>query len=452
MTSPTSTTISAGATAAQLKLPWFPWIGKKRPYYGWVIVTVGWLTQFTQGIINQAFATYLSPLMAEFGWSRALLAGPRSVTQVENSILGPIEGWLLDKIGPRWMVAAGSFIMGLGLILFGITHSLWMYYLANIVIALGTGLQGLLILSVAINYWFRRKRTMANAVMLLGFATAGIVGVPAVVFIQTTMGWRTSAIMTGIFAWVVGIPLSMFLRRSPEPYGLQPDGDVPGDAAAGGTKERPAPQEYDFTLRQALRTRAFWLLAFGPTLSQLGMAAAGIHLFLHLEQDIGLSRTTAAFVWSVASITNIPARLVGGLFGDRVPKRLVLGTAMVMIAASQFVLGIATSLPMAMAYAVLYGIGWGARTPMMNAMQGDYFGRRSQGIIRGWLTVVHLPFTVAAPVIVGFMADRLGTYSPLFVILSFVGLAGAILIFLATPPRFPEKKNASPMPDGLAHH
>lgn len=429
---------TAATTPTAEKLPWFPWIGKNRPYYGWVIVTVGWLTQFTQGIINQAFATYLGPLMTEFGWSRALLAGPRSVTQVENSILGPIEGWLLDRIGPRWMVASGSFIMGLGLILFGITHSLWMYYLANIVIALGTGLQGLLILSVALNQWFRRKRTMANAVMLLGFATAGIVGVPAVVFLQTAMGWRASAIITGIFAWAVGIPLSMFLRRSPEQFGLLPDGDTPDASAEAGTRNRPAPKEFDFTLRQALRTRAFWLVAFGPTLSQLGMAAAGIHLFLHLEQDVGLSRPTAAFVWSVASMTNIPARLIGGYFGDRMPKRFVLGFAMVMIAASQFVLGIATSLPMAMVYAVLYGIGWGARTPVMNAMQGDYFGRRSQGIIRGWLTVVHLPFTVATPVLVGLMADRLGTYSPLFVILSFVGLAGAILIFFATPPKFPE--------------
>ncbi|MBI2850955.1 MAG: MFS transporter [Chloroflexi bacterium] len=441
-------------TGTLQKLPWFPWIGKKRPYYGWVIVSVGWLTQFTQGIVNQAFATYLTPLQAEFGWSRALLAGPRSVTQVENSILGPIEGWLLDRLGPRVMVATGSFIMGLGLILFGLTHSLWMYYVSNVIIALGTGLQGLLILSVALNHWFRRKRTMANAVMLLGFATAGIVGVPVVVFIQTTMGWRTSAIITGILAWSIGIPLSMFLRRSPEPFGLLPDGDTPVAAAADGAKDPrvQVAEEYDFTLRQAVRTPAFWLLALGPTLSQLGMAAAGIHLFLHLEQDVGLSRTTGAFVWSVASMTNIPARLLGGYFGDRVPKRFVLGISMVMIAASQFVLGIANSLALAMGYAILYGIGWGGRTPVMNAMQGEYFGRKNQGSIRGWLTVVHLPFTVAAPVVVGFLADLYGTYSPIFVTLSFVGLAGAILIFFATPPKPPETKSTSPAANRPAGH
>ena len=103
---------------APLKVPQFPWVGK-RPFYGWVIVAVGEVTQFLQGIASQGFSTYLGPLQQEFGWSRAVLAGPRSVTQVQNSILGPLEGFLIDRFGPRRMVAIGVFTMGLGLILFG---------------------------------------------------------------------------------------------------------------------------------------------------------------------------------------------------------------------------------------------------------------------------------------------------------------------------------------------
>ncbi|MFC2012615.1 MFS transporter, partial [Chloroflexota bacterium] len=92
--------------------------------------------------MHQGFPTYLSPLQAQFGWSKAVLARPRSVTQVENSILGPIEGFLVDKFGPRILVAIGVFIMGLGQILFGLTQSLWLYYLSNIILALGSSLQG----------------------------------------------------------------------------------------------------------------------------------------------------------------------------------------------------------------------------------------------------------------------------------------------------------------------
>ena len=422
--------------SAPLKVPQYPWIGK-RPFYGWVIVAVGMVTQFFQGIVSQGFATYLVPLQQDFGWSKAVLAAPRAVTQVENSILGPLEGFLMDRFGPRRMVAIGVFIMGLGLILFGLTQSLWMYYLSNIIIALGTGFQGLLIMSVAVNHWFRRKRTIAQSVMLLGFSMAGVVGVPALVFTQTSMGWQTSAIGSGLIIWAIGFPCSMLLRTRPEPYGLQPDGNIPDTPTLTVDREQPAVVEYDFTLREAIRTRAFWLLAIGWAIGNLGIGAAQIHLFLHLEEGVGLSRTTAGLVWTVASLSNIPSRLAGGFFGDRMPKNLVAAFSMVLTAVSVFVLGVATSAQMAFVYAVLYGIGWGIRTPVMNAMQGEYFGLKSQGVIRGWLQSLSILITIAAPVLAGYMADIQGNYRMTFIVMSFVMLAGAVLVFLATPPKPP---------------
>ncbi len=139
-------------------LPRLPWLGKGL-FYGWLIVGVGAVTQFFNGVVSQGFSTYLSPLEKEFGWSKAALAGPRSAVSVENSILGPLEGFLVDRFGPRFAVMIGIFLMGLGAILFGLTNSLWMYYLSNIIIAIGAGPQGLLVMSVAVNNWFRRKRS-----------------------------------------------------------------------------------------------------------------------------------------------------------------------------------------------------------------------------------------------------------------------------------------------------
>ena len=239
-------------TAEKTRLPWYPWIGKKRPFYGWMIVTVGAVTQFTQGIINQGFSTYLTHLQAEFGWSKAVLSGPRSVMQVENSVLGPIEGFLVDRLGPRAMVLMGTFMMGAGLILFGNAHSLWMYYVSNIIVALGTGFQGLLVMSVVINHWFIRKRTMAQSIMLTGYAIAGVIGIPILVSLQGWTGWRDTAIASGIFAWVVGFPSAMYLFRRPEPFGLMPDGEVTGTA----TKKKSAAQ-HEFSLKEAARTPAF---------------------------------------------------------------------------------------------------------------------------------------------------------------------------------------------------
>lgn len=128
--------------------------------------------------------------------------------------------------------------------------------------------------------------------------------------------------------------------------------------------------------------------------------------------------------------------------GDRLRKNIFGGVTTAIIATSMVVLGFATSLPMALAFAVLYGIGLGSRTPVMNALQGDYFGMRSQGLIRGWLALVPLPFAIAAPVAAGYMADVQGSYHLAFIALGFAVLVGAVLIFLATAPKPPVAREA----------
>ena len=421
-------------SSAPSKLPGFPWPGRK-PFYGWIIVITGAVYQFFQGMFSQGFATYLGPLRNDFGWSRAVLAGPRSVTQVQTAVTGPIEGYLVDRFGPRKVVATGIFTMGLGLILFGLTQSLWMFYVSIMVAALGAGLQGLLVMSVTVNNWFNQKRTIAQSVMGLGYSLAGVIGIPALILVQNQVGWRPSAIGTGLLIWAVGLPCSMLLRTKPELFGLLPDGDSPDKVGREGNTV--SSRGYDFTLAEAIRTRAFWLLASGWGISNIGIMGAQVHLFLHLEQGVGLPRATVALVWTVASLSSIPARLAGGFFGDRFPKNIMLAVSMVFMAAAVFLLAIATSAQLAFAYAVLFGIGWGMRTPIVNAIQGEYFGRKSQGLIRGWLQSLSLPLTIAVPVVSGLMADAQSTYTPTFIVLSLVMLLGSGLVLLATSPWLP---------------
>jgi MFS family permease len=412
--------------------PWYPWIGK-RPFYGWIIVIIGAVTQFFQGITSQGFSTYLGPLGTDFGWSKAALAGPRSVTQIEGAITGPIEGFLVDKFGPRRVVTVGVFIMGLGFLLFGITNSYWMFLLSSIIIALGTGLQGLLVMSVTVNNWFRRKRTISQSVMSLGYSMAGVVGVPALVFIQNQMGWRESAYITALIVWTIGFPCALLLRTVPESIGSVPDGEIPDNTVI---EKNYIKDEYDFTLREAIRTRSFWLLAFGWAIGNLGLLGVQVHLFLHLE-IVGLSRATVSLVWMVASLSNIPSRLIGGFLGDRLQKNVMHTVSMVFMAVAIYILAIADSPLVAFSYAVLFGIGWGMRTPIINAIQGEYFGRKSQGIIRGWLQTISLPIIIAAPVVAGHMADIQGTYKPTFIVIALIILAGAFLVFFATHPPIP---------------
>ena len=419
-----------------------PYSGK-RPFYGWFIVLVGFVTQAAQGLVNLGFSTYPDLLQSEFGWSKAALAGPRSVTSVQNSVLGPITGWLVDRFGPRLVVATGIILTGGGLIIFSATHyvpreyALFMYYFSNIIMALGTSLEGLLVMSVAVNHWFRRGATMAQSMMLLGYSLAGVFGIPGLVLLQTRFGWYGASMWAGIGIIVIGLPFSMLLRTRPEAFGLLPDGDIPGQPPKTGRRFKFT--DFNFTLKQAVRTRAFWCLAFGWATGTLCMGVVQIHLFLHLEQDAGLSRTTAALIYSIASISNIPARLIGGYIGDRMPKNLTLAVACGLMASGMFALAAAKSFHVAIIFALLYGVGWGISTPVMNAIQGEYFGMKSQGVIRGWIQLVSLPFTITAPVLVGWMADRLGNYYWALTGVGMLTVVGTILVILATRPKHPDE-------------
>jgi MFS family permease len=420
------------------KLPWYPWLpGRARPFYGWIIVIAGFVGQFIEGILSQGFSTYLGPLQSEFGWSRAILAAPRSVTQINGAILGPLQGSLIDRFGPRLVATVGTFIVGLGLISFGLVHSLWQYYAANIVVDLGFGLAGLLVVSVTINHWFRRRRTAAQSLFLLGYTTAGIIGLPLIVWLQSSFGWRASAIISGVGVWAIGMPASLLLRRDPAPYGLQMDGaNSPPISAGSAARTREVVQ--GFTLRQAMHTRTFWFLSVANGLNGLAQSAMIVHLFLHLEDDVGLSRATAALVWTVASLASVPARLLLGLMGDRLPKHLLYGGSLALIGCGILVLGLASSLPMALLFAVLYGFGWGGRTPLQNALDGEYWGLKSLGRISGTLRSLAVPLSIAGPVFAGVLADARGDYRFVFICVSGASFVAAALVLLASRPHSTE--------------
>ena len=411
-----------------------PYSGR-RPFYGWVIVFVGFISQVIQGLVVQGFSSYADLFHAQYGWNRATLAGPRSVASVENSLLGPVSGLLMDRLGPRRVVAAGITITGIGMMLLGTTHDLWMYYVSNIVMALGMSLGGMMVMSVAVNSWFRRRATLAQSLMLLGYSLAGVAGVPLLVLMQTQAGWRETAIWSGIAVIVVGLPCSLLLRTRPEPFGLVPDGSEPGTVA--GSPVATHATEHDFSLAQAMRTRSFWLLGFGWAACMLATGVIQSHIFLQLEQDVGLQRKAVALVWSIAAFCNVPSRLLGGLLGDRVPKRLALGFSIACMGASILALSAASSFSTALLFAVPYGIGWGISTPVINAIQGEYFGRRSQGTIRGWMQLVGLPFSIAGPVLVGYVADVQETYRWALIGMAAVILIGAIGALLTTRPGIP---------------
>ncbi|MBI4336361.1 MAG: MFS transporter [Chloroflexi bacterium] len=419
-------------------------LGRRRPFYGWVIVASSFVNQvINTGLGFQGFGTFFVPLQQEFGWNKTAISGARSAMQVESGVVDPFVGFLVDRWGPRPLMTLGTFLFGLGMVLFSFIHSLWAYYAVFVLIALGSSLGGFLVMTVAINNWFRRRRTLAVALAQLGLGVGGIAVIPLLVWAQTSFGWRTATFWGGLSVWAVGIPAALLMRRAPELYGQLPDGDRAAPPTTAvlpvGKPHAPSAASGDFSLREALHTHAFWFIGFGHGLSVMVVGAITVHQFAHMEQGVGLSRSAAAIVVTVLSASNIVGRLVAGMLGDHVPKRYLSAAGMLGSAVALVVLAFATSLGQAMVFGVLHGFCWGMRGPLMSAIRGEYFGRSSYGRIAGMTSLLTSSSALVGPIFAGVMADLMGDYRIGFVVLATISGAGCVLFFLARPPVLPPR-------------
>ncbi len=385
-------------------------------------------------------------LESAYGWNRTQLSLAFAFTRIEGGILGPIEGALVDRLGTRRMVFIGLTIMGAGFLFLSQVRELWMFYVAFLIMALGQGLGGWLPLNAMLTNWFNRNRAKAMG-WAASVARLGALGlIPAVAWAvdpeADNVGWRMTAMLIGLLVICVAFPISRLIRNRPEDYGLLPDGDSPDDPVQStprrsrlqsATASRAADTNLEFTAGQALRTRAFWLISIGHGFTSMAIIAIMAHL-APLLTDQGLSLPEAAWVVTTYTTSSMIFQIVGGYIGDRVPKNLALFGFTLIQALALLVLTFSTSTMMAFVFAVLFGMGFGGRSPLTTSIRGDYFGRRSFGKIMGISQVPMNVLLLGAPVLPGVLRDIQGTYTTAFLILAVLNVIGGLLFLMARKP------------------
>ena len=226
-------------------------------FYGWRIVGAACGIQFLLGaLLLQSFGLYIAVLSEEMGWSKTTLGGAAALQSAESAIIGPLLGWLMDRMGPQSIIRWGIAIFSAGLLLLSQVESVGSFYVSAVLMAVGASLAGYFPLSVAIVHWFEKHRARALSFMSLGLAMGGLV-VPVVAWSMQQWGWRATAAATSLIAFAVGWPLARVIRRRPEDHGEYVDGIRPEAAAALVAGAEPqAPALAGFTVREAMATRA----------------------------------------------------------------------------------------------------------------------------------------------------------------------------------------------------
>lgn len=427
------------ATPDQTRVP--------RVFYGWYIVAAGTVSSFmNMAVYMVGLSVFIKDLRDEMGWSIAAISIGFSLKQLETGLLAPVSGYLIDRVGPRVMAVFGAVVMTIGLLIFANMHSIQIFLLAALVIALGQGMGAHMAYITPVMHWFQRKRGRASSFLAMGRGW-GYVGALPITFLLVRYGWRGAATVAAIVSLVVTIPMALVLRHHPEPYGYLPDGAriPPADDTASGRSPGSAVDE-SFTVKAAMRTLPFWMVLLANIFYSFSTSTNHVHMITHMRFT-GFSAPAAALVITFYGAVQVVGRLGSGWLGDKVGRHRLLLISFPMMGVGWVAIAMISpdtlwwSVPL---YYLTYGLGQAAHTVTQQTIVADFFGPRRYATIRGVMNPMSVVGGIIGPLFAGFMFDAFESYKLAFFIMGPVIALGAPAIFMAGKPTLSTEPGPAP--------
>ncbi len=392
------------------------------PHYAWVVVLVTFFVLLAAAGVRAAPGVLIKPLEAEFGWDRSSISLAIAVSILAFGLGAPLSGGLIDRFGPRRVMLGGLALIVAGLLPLMWLRDLWQLHVFwGLVTGIGTGaVTNVLGATVALR-WFRTHRGLVVGAFAAASSAGQLIFIPTLQWVVLQDGWRTAIVALAVATASLVVPVMLLMRDRPADVGRTPFGDDGTEAAAAADA---AEAGRSTPLRDAARTRDFWLLAgsffiCGYTSNGL----IGTHLIPHAVEH-GFTEVTAAGAVALMGTMNIVGTLASGWLTDRYDNRRLLavyyGFRALSIAALPFILEV----PWLMVFAVVYGLDWIATVPPTANLTARIYGRGSLGTIYGWIFCSHMVGAALAAWLGGFFRDILGDYHMIF-------MSAAILGFIA---------------------
>jgi len=420
----------------------------KRPriFYGWWIIIGGILGNTVSGGFNfSALPAFVLPLSDAFGVTLTAVAAGLSIARLETAFLGPIEGYLVDRFGPRKMMFLGVPIMGTGffLVSYSATFSAFLFpFLLGVVLGASLGFSSPL--STALANWWQRKRGRAFGFMWIGHSL-GAMSVPLINLAIENFGWRWAFRIMGMVVLMVGTPVAALLRHRPEDYGLLPDGDEPRQSDHGSSDPNDKVAEElsrEFTVGQAIRTPTFWYFVVSMSVRTAITTAVAINSF-PLVASLGGVPSQASLIILIQGSFSLPGRLFLSWAGDAINKRYIMATCLLVMAIALLLMSRVTSVTQLAILWAPYALVWGGLSSLPNSLRADLFGRRNFATIQGAMSPLQTVASLIAPVITAWVYQTTGSYRVPFVVFGVMSLVSGWLILMARPSKIPLVRSSS---------
>jgi MFS family permease len=394
-------------------------------FHPWIVVAAVWITLAISSGLYFSFPIFFVALLEEFGWSRGATAAAFSISAIMQGVLSPVVGMLVDRLGPRRVMLGGAGVLGAACALSSRIDSLWSLYLVvGVLAAAGVGAVSWVPTGVLIARWFTERRGTVMGVAFSGMG-AGVLAVgPLAQWLIAGYGWRAAYLVLGLGTLAVLLPV-VWLGVRDRPAGTTP--------ARGATATA---LEWSREVGDALRTRAFWALFFAYLCTPLAVFSVVTHQ-VAFAVDHGFPRLFVAGIFGLTGLLSVVGRIGFGIAADRIGRASSATISYGCTAVGTLcLLGLEVWPHVAplYAYAIFFGLGFGARGPIITAMASQLFPGRF-GAIYGFLSVGNGIGGGVAPWFGGFVHDLTGSYRVAFLIAVGFCALGAMCFWLARPPR-----------------
>ncbi|MGD1215399.1 MAG: MFS transporter [Terriglobales bacterium] len=422
-------------------------------YYGWVILAACFaIITLDSGVIS-SFPIFYVSVMREFHWSRGITAIAMSLHLLVNGAASPLIGWIMDRFGPRLAMPVGALITAGGLFWLSRANSLWHFYAAfGILAAVGSAMLHLVPLVSIVSNWFVQRRGIAIGIVASGIGAGQLVLLPLLQSLIAFAGWRAAYLVFGVVILIVpSLLVRRFLFNRPEEVGL-----CVADEIGPWGKREPAvsgwatairkwlvPQSEvvvidaawagtDWTWRKAARSFRFWALVVAMVFFATGYYLVTVQLFAYLI-DRGYNPAFAASLMGLLGCFNIAGKFGGGILCDRLGRERTLSLAVALLVASLVLLHNGHFVILAVAFTLLFGVGYGMAVPSLMASATDLFQGEHFGAIFGFVILGAAVGGALGSWLGGYLFDLTRAYGMSFAVASMVMLAAASFLWKARP-------------------
>lgn len=411
-----------------------PFVSKFPVFYGWVIMAVGTFgTIMTSPGQTYAVSIFIEHFIKDLDTSRSVVSTLYSVTTLLASFLLPFVGRQFDRWGARVVVTLVAALFGLACLFMGWIQNVTMLAVGFFAIRL-LGQGSLTVTcSATINQWWVNRR---GAMMGISGSIVALIGVglsPNLIhWIISASDWQTAYFAFGLVLLFVIAPLAWaLLRDRPEKYGLKPDGN---EALGNNSETKSIGREQNWTLAEALRSPAYWILTLGQGVIWMLYTGQFFHMVSVIE-DNGLPGEAAATVYVPIAIVTALTILGSGIIIDRISVKVLVIISLFLQALSLPMAMFLGNLEMAYAYGVVLGMISGLSRLIVEVVWAKFFGREHLGAIAGFTAAILAGASALGPMPLGIARDVMGSYETALYLLAIFPLALGIVSFFLKKPQ-----------------